>query len=116
MTTGFPISLRYSWNRCNGTRKSASFTARSSGGILAKTAVFPDHNSFDQASFPEGIDERFSGWIYHELLLDCWVLTSAALIRAEVFGKCGMYDESLPYSEDWDLWLRISHANTLSSS
>ena len=70
--------------------------------------VFPDHNSFDQASFPEGIDERFSGWIYHELLLDCWVLTSAALIRAEVFGKCGMYDESLPYSEDWDLWLRIS--------
>jgi len=70
--------------------------------------AFPDHNTFDQASFSEGIDERFSGWIYHELLLDCWVLTSAALIRAEVFGKCGMYDESLPYSEDWDLWLRIS--------
>jgi glycosyltransferase involved in cell wall biosynthesis len=69
---------------------------------------FPDHDSFDQASFPVGIDERFSGWIYHELLLDCWVLTSAALIRAEVFDKCGMYDESLPYSEDWDLWLRIS--------
>jgi len=70
--------------------------------------VFPNHSSFDQTSLPDGIDEQFSGWIYHQLLLDCWVLTSAALIRAEVFEKCGMYDESLPYSEDWDLWLRFS--------
>lgn len=70
--------------------------------------VFPHHDSFDQASFADGTDEQFSGWIYHQLLLDCWVLTSAALIRAEVFDKCGVYDESLPYSEDWDLWLRFS--------
>ncbi|SEP36380.1 Glycosyl transferase family 2 [Nitrosovibrio sp. Nv6] len=70
--------------------------------------MFPGPDSFEAASFPAGIDEEFSGWIYHQLLLDCWILTSAALIRAEVFDKCGVYDESLPYSEDWDLWLRIS--------
>lgn len=70
--------------------------------------VFPHPDSFDPASFPTGIDEEFSGWIYHLLLLDCWILTSAALIRAEVFDKCGAYNESLSYSEDWDLWLRIS--------
>jgi glycosyltransferase involved in cell wall biosynthesis len=70
--------------------------------------VFPDPANFKPASFLDGIDEEFSGWIYHLLLLDCWILTSAALIRAEVFDKCGAYDESLPYSEDWDLWLRIS--------
>ena len=70
--------------------------------------VFPSPSSFDAALWPAGIDEEFSGWIYHLLLLDCWVLTSAALIRAEVFDKCGVFDESLPYSEDWDLWLRIS--------
>jgi len=70
--------------------------------------LFPGPESFDIEKMPGGIDEEFSGWIYHLLLLDCWILTSAALIRAEVFDKCGAYDESLPYSEDWDLWLRIS--------
>ncbi|SEK28255.1 glycosyltransferase family 2 protein [Nitrosovibrio tenuis] len=70
--------------------------------------TFPDPGSYRVQPYPAGIDEEFSGWIYHLLLLDCWVLTSSALIRAEVFDKCGVFDESLPYSEDWDLWLRIS--------
>jgi hypothetical protein len=70
--------------------------------------IFPRPESFTEALHQTGIDEEFSGWIYHLLLLDCWVLTSAALIRAEVFDKCGVFNESLPYSEDWDLWLRIS--------
>jgi glycosyltransferase involved in cell wall biosynthesis len=70
--------------------------------------VFPDPDSFAPASFPTGVDEEFSGWIYHLLILDCWILTSSEMIRAEVFDKCGAYNESLPYSEDWDLWLRIS--------
>lgn len=69
---------------------------------------FPDPGSYRTVPEPSGVDEAFSGWIYHLLLLDCWVLTSSALIRAEVFEKCGGFDESLPYSEDWDLWLRIS--------
>jgi glycosyltransferase involved in cell wall biosynthesis len=70
--------------------------------------AFPRVEAYIENPCPEGIDEDFSGWIYHLLLLDCWVLTSSALIRAEVFGRCGMFDESLPYSEDWDLWLRIA--------
>lgn len=70
--------------------------------------VFPDPDFYKDESPASAIDDEFSGWIYHLLLLDCWVLTSSALIRAEVFNKCGVFDESLPYSEDWDLWLRIS--------
>ncbi|HTJ54113.1 MAG TPA: glycosyltransferase [Nitrosospira sp.] len=70
--------------------------------------VFPDPRNYKDDSSCAVIDEEFSGWIYHLLLLDCWVLTSSALIRAEVFDKCGSFDESLPYSEDWDLWLRIA--------
>lgn len=54
------------------------------------------------------LDASMSGWIYHLLLIDCHVQTSAAMLRREVFRQCGAYDESLPYSEDWDLWLRIS--------
>lgn len=69
---------------------------------------FPVPASYRSGPEPSGLDEEFSGWIYHLLLLDCWVLTSSALIRAKVFEKCGIFDESLPYSEDWDLWLRMS--------
>ena len=70
--------------------------------------VFPEPHSFELASYSSHIDEEFSGWIYHLLLLDCWVLTSTVMTRAEVFNKCGTFDESLPFGEDWDFWLRIS--------
>ena len=69
---------------------------------------FPLPGSFDLTSYPDGIDEELSGWIYHKFLIDIYMLTSAAMFRAEVFEKCGAYDESLPYSEDWELWLRIA--------
>lgn len=71
---------------------------------------FPAPSSFAPTDSPEAIDAEFSGWIYHLLLLDCWVLTSTAMIRAEVLEKCGGFDATLPFSEDWDLWLRIAQA------
>lgn len=69
---------------------------------------FPSPASFDLNGYPPGFDDNLSGWIYHQLLLDCWMLTSTAMFRREVFDLCGVFDEALPYSEDWDLWLRIS--------
>lgn len=68
--------------------------------------LFPDTSTYDLGH--EGTDPDYSGWIYHQFLIDCWMLTSTAMFRAEVFERCGVFDESLPYSEDWDLWLRIS--------
>ncbi len=56
----------------------------------------------------DDIDPDFSGWIHHQFLLDCWMLTSTSMFRREVFERCGTFDESLPYSEDWDLWLRVA--------
>lgn len=72
-------------------------------------ANFPPPVSFKPSAYPEDIDTEFSGWIYHQFLLDCWMLTSTAMFRREVFERCGSFDETLPYSEDWDLWLRISN-------
>ncbi|MEY3294793.1 MAG: hypothetical protein RLZZ451_841 [Pseudomonadota bacterium] len=54
------------------------------------------------------VDPAFSGWVYHQFLLDCWALTSTAMIRREALERCGGFDPTLPYSEDWDLWLRLS--------
>lgn len=70
--------------------------------------IFPAPATFDLNKYSTGTDPVFSGWIYHQFLLDCWMLTSTAMFRSEVFRTCGVFDESLPYSEDWEMWLRIS--------
>ena len=76
----------------------------------AEDGQFPAPASFDLSAYPDNIDPEFSGWIYHQFLLDCWMLTSTAMFRTGIFTQCGAFDESLPYSEDWDLWLRISRS------
>ena len=53
-------------------------------------------------------DPDFTGWVYHQFLFDCWALTSGTLIRKSAIESAGAFDTSLPYSEDWDLWLRLS--------
>lgn len=68
----------------------------------------PSPNNYMSSIIDDSIDQNYSGWIYHTLLMDCWILTSTSMIRSEVFDRCGLYDENIPYSEDWDLWLRIS--------
>jgi hypothetical protein len=50
----------------------------------------------------------FTGWVYHQFLRDCWALTSATLLRRELLTASGGFDTTLPFSEDWDLWLRLS--------
>ena len=58
-----------------------------------------------------GFDSRFPGWIYHQMLVDSYVLTSTALARAKVVRAANGFDESLPFGEDWDFWLRISRTS-----
>jgi len=50
---------------------------------------------------------KHSGWILREMLPLCLVSPSSVLIAREVFDRTGLFDESLPACEDYDLWLRI---------
>ena len=68
----------------------------------------PSPTNFMAEAEAQGIDDDLTGWIYHQMLLDSWVLTSTALARSDIVLSSGGFDESLPYSEDWDFWLRIS--------
>ena len=72
------------------------------------TGGFSPPSRYSQGALPQGTDPDYSGWIYHQMLLDSWVLTSTALSRSLVFARTGVFDESLPFSEDWDFWLRVS--------
>lgn len=50
----------------------------------------------------------YDSWTYHLFLLDCWALTSATMLRTAWLQAAGGFDETLPYSEDWEMWLRLS--------
>ncbi len=51
---------------------------------------------------------KFGGWIYERCLPLCIVSPSAVMIHRDLFEEIGLFDESFPACEDYDLWLRIS--------
>jgi glycosyltransferase involved in cell wall biosynthesis len=48
------------------------------------------------------------GMIFEPSLDLCLVSPSAVMVRRELFERVGLFDESLPACEDYDLWLRVS--------
>lgn len=57
---------------------------------------------------PRKKHQKFSGWIFDKCLPLCIVSPSAVMIHRSVFEKVGLFDETLPACEDYDLWLRIA--------
>ncbi|MDL2268457.1 glycosyltransferase [Desulfosarcina sp. OttesenSCG-928-A07] len=49
-----------------------------------------------------------SGMIFERSLGLCLVSPSAVMIRRSLLDEVGLFDESLPACEDYDLWLRIA--------
>ncbi len=56
---------------------------------------------------PKKRHQKYSGWIFENLLPLCIISPSSVLIARSVFEEVGLFDESLPAGEDYDLWLRI---------
>jgi glycosyltransferase involved in cell wall biosynthesis len=49
-----------------------------------------------------------AGEIFPACLERCVVTPSAVMMRREFFARVGLFDESLPACEDYDLWLRTA--------
>jgi len=45
--------------------------------------------------------------IFEASLALCLVSPSAVMLRRELFDEVGLFDETLPACEDYDLWLRV---------
>lgn len=73
-----------------------------------RSGAFPPAKSLLEERPAPGVDAAVSGWVYHHLLVDSFILTSTAMMRADAVREAGAFDPELPYSEDWDLWLRLS--------
>ena len=57
---------------------------------------------------PGGHARNFEGDIFKKILSNNFVTTQTALVAKRCFDKVGIFDESLPRLQDWELWLRIS--------
>ena len=56
---------------------------------------------------PKKYHQKPQGYCFPQLLERCLISPSAVIIHREVFEAVGLFDESLPACEDYDLWLRI---------
>ncbi|HOF01963.1 MAG TPA: glycosyltransferase family A protein [Spirochaetota bacterium] len=54
------------------------------------------------------IHKKTGGDIYIPSLRLCLMSPSSIMIKKKVFDKLGLFDESLPVCEDYDMWLRIT--------
>lgn len=52
--------------------------------------------------------QKFGGRIFDKCVESCVIGSSCTLVRTDVFTKYGLFDESFPVCEDFDLWLRIA--------
>ncbi len=52
--------------------------------------------------------KKNGGDIFTPSLELCLISPSSVLIKKKIFNKYGLFDESLPVCEDYDLWLRIT--------
>ena len=50
---------------------------------------------------------KYSGCIYEHCLPLCIISPSSAVIARKLFDEVGLFDDSLPVCEDYDMWLRI---------
>ena len=57
---------------------------------------------------PKKRHKKFSGDLFKRSLSLCLISPSAVMIKRSLFEEVGVFDETLPACEDYDLWLRIS--------
>ncbi len=62
---------------------------------------------------PKKRHQKYSGMIFEKTLPLCLVSPSAVMIRRSLFDEVGLFDETLPACEDYDLWLRITWKYTV---
>jgi len=58
---------------------------------------------------PMNKHRKSGGWIFEQCLPLCAISPSASVIKKSVLQDLGMFDETLPACEDYDLWLRLCH-------
>jgi glycosyltransferase involved in cell wall biosynthesis len=56
---------------------------------------------------PKKKHAKHGGWIFHQCLALCAMSPSSVMLHRSVIDSVGLFDETLPACEDYDMWLRI---------
>lgn len=59
---------------------------------------------------PGKVHQKHGGMIFDKCLPRCVISPSSVMIHHTVFEDFGLFDETLPACEDYDMWLRICRA------
>jgi glycosyltransferase involved in cell wall biosynthesis len=54
------------------------------------------------------IHKKYSGFIFEKCLPLCIISPSSVIMKRSVFDVAGLFDETMPVCEDYDMWLRIT--------
>ena len=57
---------------------------------------------------PRKHHRKRSGWMFHHCLRLCLISPSSILLHRSLLDESGLFDESFPVCEDYELWLRIT--------
>lgn len=57
---------------------------------------------------PRKKHRKYGGWIYHRCLPLCIISPSSILLHRQILSSQGVFDETFPVCEDYELWLRIA--------
>ena len=76
----------------------------------AAQVLFTDEIWFRQGKRvnPSKKHRKQEGWIFQPSLSLCLMAPSTVLVARQIFQTVGLFDETLPVCEDYDLWLRIT--------
>lgn len=83
---------------------------RISGFISKKIGlVYSDCIFIDELKNKEFISnqKKLKGYVFDKLIIENFIL-AFPMLRRECFDICGLFNETLPASQDWDMWLRVS--------
>ena len=56
---------------------------------------------------PKKIHRKYGGWVYRYSLPRCVISPSSILVSRQLLDRCGVFDETFPVCEDYELWLRM---------
>lgn len=82
------------------------------GRVLSESVLteYPVFRSLPSRSLRDGWHQIPQVHFIRGLLHENFIGTSGVVLRRSVLEEVGMFDETLTYSEDRDLWFRIAHA------
>ncbi|MFO1431112.1 MAG: glycosyltransferase family A protein [Candidatus Competibacteraceae bacterium] len=109
-----PGKLQAQWQLLSA--QSTARMAYSAWQVWSSAEPFPSPAYIDEVLRQSDDLHRWagpSGWIYHQLLLDCAVWTSTVLAHRSLFEEVGVFDTTLCVGEDYDLWLRASRVTQI---